>query len=69
MRMVDLALWQFYKEKKKEIAMTEKYLRGLPTSQDVATLSFEFIEQVLNDADTLPQSARHDPEWRGNQKQ
>lgn len=45
----------------------EKYLRGLPTGQDVVTLSFEFIEQVMNDA--LPQTARHDPEWWGNQKQ
>jgi hypothetical protein len=41
----------------------EKYLRGLPTSQDVAALSVELIEQVMNDADALPQSARHDPEW------
>ena len=45
----------------------EKYLRGLPTSQDVVTLSFEFIEQLLNDP--LPQSARQDREWWGNQKQ
>jgi hypothetical protein len=45
----------------------EKYLRGLPASQDVATLSFEFIEGVMNDQ--LPQSARHDPDWWGNQKQ
>ncbi len=45
----------------------EKYLRALPTSQDIVTLSFEFIEQVLNDQ--LPQSALQDQEWWGNQKQ
>lgn len=45
----------------------EKYLRGLPTSQEVVTLSFEFIEQMLNDI--LPQSAHQESEWWGNQKQ
>ena len=45
----------------------EKYLRGLPTSQDVVTLTFEFIEQVMNDQ--LPQSAHQEQEWWGNQKQ
>ena len=45
----------------------EKYLRGLPTSQDVVTLSFEFIEQVMNDK--LPQSAHQEREWWGNQRQ
>ena len=48
-------------------AQLEKYLRALPTSQDIVTLSFEFIEQVLNDQ--LPQSALQDQEWWGNQKQ
>jgi hypothetical protein len=45
----------------------EKYLRGLPSSQDVVTLTFEFIEQMLNDQ--LPQSAYQEQEWWGNQKQ
>ena len=45
----------------------EKYLRGLPTSQEVVTLTFEFIEQVLSEP--LPQSAQQEREWWGNQKQ
>ena len=45
----------------------EKYLRALPTSQEVVTLSFEFIEQVMNDQ--LPETARREHEWWGNQKQ
>jgi len=45
----------------------EKYLRGLPVSQDKITLSFESIEQVLNDQ--LPDAASQDREWWGNQKQ
>jgi hypothetical protein len=45
----------------------EKYLRGLPTSQDVVTLTFDFIEQVLNEQ--LPTSAHQEREWWGNQKQ
>ncbi|MEP7135007.1 MAG: hypothetical protein ABI904_08745 [Chloroflexota bacterium] len=45
----------------------EKYLRGLPVSQDKVTLSFESIEQVLNDS--LPQAALEEFDWWGNQKQ
>ena len=45
----------------------EKYLRALPVSQDKITLSFEAIEQVLNDR--LPQSAHDNREWWSNQKQ
>jgi len=45
----------------------EKYLRALPLSQEKITLSFESIEQVLNDQ--LPPSAREEPDWWGNQKQ
>ena len=45
----------------------EKYLRGLPTSQDVVTLTFDFIEQMLKDS--LPPSAHQEREWWGNQKQ
>ena len=45
----------------------EKYLRRLPVSQEQITLSFQSIEQELND--TLPQSAREDRDWWGNQKQ
>ena len=45
----------------------EQHLRNLPTSQDVVTLTFERIEQILND--TLPQSAHEDSSWWSNQKQ
>ena len=45
----------------------EKYLRRLPISQQLVTLSFESIEQELNAV--LPQPARDDPNWWGNQKQ
>jgi len=45
----------------------EQHLRNLPTSQDVVTLTFERIEQILND--TLPLSAHEDSSWWSNQKQ
>ncbi len=45
----------------------EKYLRALPKSQEKITLSFESIEQVLNDR--LPPSAHEHRAWWGNQKQ
>ena len=45
----------------------ENYLLGLPTSQDIVTLTFEFIEQVMNDQ--LPESAHQEREWWSNQKQ
>jgi hypothetical protein len=45
----------------------EKYLRGLPKSQEEVTLSFESIEKVLNDR--LPPSAREERGWWGNQQQ
>lgn len=44
----------------------EKYLRGLPRSQEDVTLTFTFIEQVLNDS--LPASAQEQA-WWGNQQQ
>ena len=44
----------------------EQYLRGLPTGQDEVTLSFEFIEQVIHDS--LPEAARQEHIWWGNQK-
>jgi hypothetical protein len=44
----------------------EKFLRGLPASQEQVTLSFERIEQVLNDQ--LPPSAHEHRAWWGNQK-
>ena len=44
-----------------------KYLRDLPASQEQVTLSFESIEQVLQEQ--LPRSARKDRAWWGNQKQ
>ena len=45
----------------------EKYLRDLPASQDEVTLTFERIEQILNDH--LPALAYEDRGWWGNQKQ
>ena len=47
--------------------LLEKYLRGLPASQEQVTLSFESIEQILEDQ--LPLEASEDSEWWGNQKQ
>ena len=44
----------------------EKYLRSLPVSQDDVLMTFEFIEQVLNDQ--LPVEAYGEYEWWGNQK-
>lgn len=46
--------------------LLEKYLRGLPISQQDVTLTFEFIEQVLNES--LPASAYQEHAWWGNQK-
>ena len=48
-------------------ASIETYLRHLPVSQEEVTLSFESIEQILEDI--LPSSAREDHQWWGNQKQ
>ena len=45
----------------------EKYLRSLPRAQEEVTLSFESIEQVLNDK--LPPSAHEHRAWWGNQQQ
>ncbi|MGZ9166389.1 MAG: DUF7662 domain-containing protein [Anaerolineales bacterium] len=45
----------------------EKYLRDLPPSQEELTLTFERIEQILNDY--LPSLAHEEPTWWGNQKQ
>ena len=45
----------------------ERYLRDLPASQEQVTLSFESIEQVLNDQ--LPPAAHAERAWWGNQKQ
>ena len=47
--------------------LLEKYLRGLPASQEQVTLSFESIEQVLQES--LPPSAHAERAWWGNQKQ
>ena len=44
----------------------EKYLRGLPISQEDVTLTFTLIEQILNTA--LPASAMQEHSWWGNQK-
>jgi hypothetical protein len=48
-------------------ALLEEYLRGLPTSEEELTLTFERIEEILNDR--LPPSAREDSSWWGNQRQ
>jgi hypothetical protein len=45
----------------------EKYLRELPPSQDEVTLTFERIEQILNES--LPLPAHEGGAWWGNQKQ
>ena len=45
----------------------EKYLRSLPVNQEDVMLTFEFIEQVLNDQ--LPVEAYGEREWWGNQRQ
>jgi len=45
----------------------EQYLRDLPVSQEEVTLTFEQIEQILNDR--LPPSAYQDGPWWGNQAQ
>ena len=44
----------------------EKYLRDLPLSQKEVTMTFELIEQILND--NLPLPAYQDDAWWGNQK-
>lgn len=45
----------------------EQYFRDLPASQDEVTLTFEQIEQILNDS--LPPLAYEYREWWANQKQ
>ena len=45
----------------------ERYLRGLPVSQEDVTLTFTFIEQILNES--LPAPAQQEHNWWGNQKQ
>jgi hypothetical protein len=47
--------------------LLEQYLRDLPVSQEELTLTFESIEQILNEP--LPSSAHEDRPWWGNQKQ
>jgi hypothetical protein len=44
----------------------EKYFRSLPIGKQDITLTFEFIEQVLDDE--LPPLAFGEREWWGNQK-
>jgi len=45
----------------------EKYLRGRLLSQVDVTLTFTFIEQILNES--VPASAQQENSWWGNQKQ
>ncbi|MDQ3005450.1 MAG: hypothetical protein M3R47_08720 [Chloroflexota bacterium] len=45
----------------------QKYLRSLPVTDDEVTLTFERIEQILNEP--LPPAAYQDgPWWRNQQK-
>ena len=50
-----------------EYESLQQYLRDIPITQDQVTLTFELIENILND--TLPPSAYQDVLWWGNQKQ
>ena len=45
----------------------QHYLQGLHPSQEEVTLTFELIENIIND--TLPPLAYQDGTWWGNQKQ
>jgi hypothetical protein len=47
-------------------ALLEKYLRDLPLDQEDITITFESIEQILNES--LPRSAREEYPWWDNQK-
>lgn len=47
-------------------APLEKYLRELPVNQEDITITFESLEQILNEP--LPRSAREEYPWWGNQK-
>jgi hypothetical protein len=47
--------------------LLEQYLRDLSTSEEEVTLTFERIEQILNEP--LPLSAHEDGPWWGNQTQ
>jgi len=44
----------------------EKYLRSLTVTDDEVTLTFERIEQILNEP--LPPAAHEDGPWWGNQQ-
>jgi hypothetical protein len=46
--------------------LLEQYLRDLPVNQEEVTLTFESIEQILNEP--LPLRAHEDRPWWGNQK-
>jgi hypothetical protein len=50
-----------------QYTLLEQYLRDLPVSQEEVTLTFESIEQILNEP--LPLLAHEDRPWWGNQKQ
>ena len=45
----------------------EQYFRALPLGQEDIKLTFEHIQQIINDQ--LPPSALGDRTWWGNQKQ
>ena len=45
----------------------EKHLRDLPVSQEEVTLTFERLEQILNEP--LPAAAREGGSWWDNQRQ
>ena len=46
--------------------LLEKYLRALPIHQEDITITFESIEQILDEP--LPSSAREEYPWWDNQK-
>ena len=39
--------------------INKKYLRGLPVSKEDVTLPFNFIKQILKDANALAKGIRH----------
>ncbi len=49
-----------------KLAPLEQYLRSLPPAKEEETLTFERVEEILNDR--LPASAHEDSPWWGNQK-
>jgi hypothetical protein len=49
-----------------KFTLLEQYLRDLPIGQEEITLTFENLEQILNEP--LPLAAHEESPWWGNQK-